>query len=168
VGRLVIVALLATTASAHAAPALSIDLGGGGGVGWAHRAGWYRDDDLLELAFGIGIGSFTVVEAGVSEDTARVEPALRVGARVRPWEGACWHARWEPYVRGEIALVAASYLGDNYDLLAGVGHWGRVTDHVGWLRWFAELDGIARVGEVDTLSLRVEVGLAFATSSLWP
>jgi len=166
-GVLPAVVVLLAVAPASAAPALSLELGGGGGIGWAHRAGWYRDDDLLELELGVGIGSFVAVDAGVSEDLARIEPAVRVGARVRPWAGPCWHARWSPYLRGELALVGASHLGSNYDVLAGVGHWGRVSRRVGWLGWYVELDGIARVGEYDALSARVEVGLTLATSAFW-
>jgi hypothetical protein len=153
--------------TAIAAPPISFQLGGGGGIGWAHRAGWYRDDNLVELRFGVGIGDFVALDAGVSEDTARIEPALRIGARVRPWEGACWRARWSPYLRGEVALVGASQLGSNYDLLAGVGHWGQVSRQVAWLGWYAELDGIARVGEYDSWSLRVAVGVSFATPTFW-
>jgi hypothetical protein len=126
-----------------------------------------RDDGIVTLRFGVGIGRFVAADVGVSEDTARIEPALRLGARVRPWEGACWRARWQSYVRGELAIVGATYIGSNYDLVLGVGHWARLADPVPWLAWYAELDGVARVGDVDTLALRVQVGLAFTTASFW-
>src|SRR5205085_106456 len=80
----------------------------------------------------------------LAEDLDRVEPAFGVGARVRPWAGPCWPAHLSPYVRAQLSVAAASHFGSNYDLLAGAGHWGRVTR---WLHWFAEVDTIARVGE---------------------
>jgi hypothetical protein len=70
-------------------------------------------------------------------------------------------------VRAELAIVGATYIGSNYDLVVGAGHWARVADAAPWLAWYTELDGVARVGDVDTLALRVQLGLAFATSSFW-
>jgi hypothetical protein len=162
-GRIAVVLLLAAT-NAAASPALSLAVDGSTGEQYAHRSGWVRDDNIVGIALGIGIGPFAALDVAIREDLDRIEPQLGVGARVRPWAGECWTARWSPYLRGQIAAAAASHVGSNYDLLAGAGHWGRLTAH---LRWFAELDVVARVGEYDALSIRIDAGLAVVTSSFW-
>ena len=166
-GRAAVALLAVTAARAFADPALSAQLGGAGGVGYASLAGAYRDDNLVALRFGIGIGRFLATDLAFSEDTDRIEPAVRLGARVRPWEGECWLARWSPYFRGEVGFVGASHLGSNYDLTLGAGHWGHFTARAPWLGWYAEVDAIARVDEVETWSAHVELGISFATSSFW-
>jgi hypothetical protein len=163
------VALFAIAAAreAGATPALSLSLDGSDGEVWASRAGWVRDDAALSLRLGIGVRDFVAIDVAIAEDVERFEPSLGVGARVRPWAGPCWAARWSPYLRGQISVAAASHLGSNYDLLAGAGHWGRLTSRAPWLHWFAELDVVARVGEYDSLSIRLDAGLAVATSTFW-
>lgn len=162
-GRLA-VALLLVARAAHAAPPLSLQLGFSGGAQWAEPSGWVRDDYALALRGGIALGDFVALDASLAEDLERIEASFGIGARVRPWAGACWAARFSPYVRGELALVGASHLGSNYDVLVGAGHWGHIAPH---LAWYAELDGVARVGEYDAFSVRVEAGLAVATASFW-
>jgi hypothetical protein len=160
-----VIAVIAARAPAAAAdPALSLQLGGAGGVGYASLAGLYEDDDFVALRFGVGIGRFVAADLSIHEDVARIEPAIGLGARVRLWDGACWCARWSPYVRGEVAAVGASHVGSNYDLTVGIGHWGRLTR---WLGWYGEVDAIARAGEVQTWSLHVEVGAAVQTPGFW-
>ena len=161
------VATVLASARASADPALSAQLGAATGVGYASLAGAYRDDDFVALRVGVGLGPYVAADVRVGEDLDRVEPAFGLGARVRPWQGECWLARWSPYVRGEVALVGATHLGGNYDLTLGAGHWGHFTPRVRWLGWYAELDAIARVGEVQTWSAHVELGVSFATSSFW-
>ncbi len=63
-----------------------------------------------------------------------------------------------------MSLVGASHLGSNYDLLAGVGHWGKIVSR---LSWFVELDTVVRVGEYDSVALRVEGGLAVHSLAFW-
>jgi hypothetical protein len=166
-GRAAVVLLLVARTAA-AAPPLSLQLGLGGGAQWAERSGWVRDDDLVGMRAGIGLGPFAALDIGLSADLDRVETAFGVGVRVRPWAGPCWSARWSPYLRGQVSLVGASHVGSNYDLLAGAGHWGHFGEHVRWLAWFAELDVVARVGEYDAVSARIEAGLAVATPTFWP
>ena len=166
-GRLAVVLVVASAQSAAANPALSFAIEGNAGEVWGSRTGWLRDDNMGGLRLGIGLGRFTSLDVALSEDLDRVEPALGVGARVRPWAGPCWGHYGSIYLRGQAALVAASHLGSNYDLLAGIGHWGGIADRVPWLHWFAEADAVARVGEYETLSLRIDVGIAVATSAFW-
>ena len=166
-GRLAIAIVLAYAHAAAANPALSLAVEGNGGEVWASRTGWLRDDNVLALRLGIGIGRFTALDVQINEDLDRLEPALGVGARVRPWAGPCWGHYFSPYVRAQASIVAASHLGSNYDLLAGAGHWGDVTPRVPWLHWFAEADVVTRVGEYETVSIRLDLGLAVATSSFW-
>lgn len=166
-GRAVAAIVCAIAAPASGSPAVSIQLGGSGGEVWASQTGWLRDDDVIALRVGVGLGRFVALDAGLSEDTARVEPAFGLGARVRLFAGPCWAARGSLFVRGQIALVAASHIGSNYDLLAGLGHWGGFADAVPWLHWFVELDGVTRVGEYQQFSARIELGLAFTTSAFW-
>ncbi|HEY1554374.1 MAG TPA: hypothetical protein VGF94_06035 [Kofleriaceae bacterium] len=161
------VALALASTRAQADPALSAELGGIGGVGYANLAGAYRDDDFVAMRFGVGIGRFVAADFAIAEDVDRVEPAVHLGARVRPWAGACWRARWSPYFRADVAAVGATHLGSNYDLTVGAGHWGHFSAGLPWLGWYGEVDGVARVGEVETWSLHVELGVSFATSAFW-
>jgi len=165
-GRLA-VAILLVASRAQASPALSLSVDGEGGEVWAHRAGWLRDDDFAGLRLGIGAGAFTSIDVTLAEDLDRVEPSLGIGVRVRPWVGPCWEARWSPYVRAQVAAVAASHLGSNFDFLAGAGHWGGFGEQASWLHWFVEVDTVTRVGEYTSFALRIDVGLAVATSSFW-
>jgi hypothetical protein len=148
-----------------AAPPLSLDVAFGGGYGYAHRAGMYRDDDVFTLRAGLGVGRHFAVDFGFSEDTARIEPAIRIGTRVRPFAPSFWTDRWSPYVRGELAIVGGSHLSSNYDFVIGFGNWGRIWH---WLAWFAEIDLVPRVGEVDTMAVRFDAGLAVTTRTFWP
>ena len=166
-GRLAVALILASARIAVAEPALSLALEGNGGGVWASRSGWLRDDDMLGLRLGIGLGRFTALDVALSEDLDRVEPAFGVGVRVRPWAGPCWGHYGSLYVRAQAAIVGASHLGSNYDLLAGAGHWGDITSRVPWLHWFAEADVVTRVGEYTSVSIRLDVGLAVATSAFW-
>ena len=165
-GRVALAALLAA-GTARASPPVSVQLGIGGGEQWAERSGWVRDDDAIALRGGVGVGDFVALDVELVQDLERVESTFGIGARVRPWSGDCWRARWSPYLRGELALAAASHLFSNYDLVAGAGHWGDVTARAPWLHWFVELDVVTRVGEYTAVSPRLEVGLAFATGSFW-
>ena len=146
------------------APPLSLDVALGSGIGYASRSLVYRDDDVLTLRMGIGVGRHVALDVGMSEDLARIEPAIRLGTRVRPFAPSFWTERWSPYVRGELAIVGGSHLSSNYDFVIGFGNWGRILR---WLAWFAEIDIVPRVGEVDTLSTRLEAGLAVTTSTFW-
>lgn len=99
---------------------LSLQLGLGTGVGWARRAGVYRDD---------------------------VISILRIGGEIDAL-----------YVRGELAVVGASHLGSNYDVLASIGRWGQLTP---WLAWYGEVGSVVRLGEVSTGAARIDLGVAF-------
>jgi hypothetical protein len=148
----------------HAAP-LSLDLGFGSGIGYARLASLYRDDNTLSVRLGIAPWRRVSIDLGFSEDLERIEAAFHTGVRVRPLRPS---RRWSPVLRGDIALVGASHFGSNVDLTVGVGHWGRLApDRFPWVAWFVDLDTVVRVGEVSTLSERLEVGLAFTTRSFW-
>jgi hypothetical protein len=164
VGFVLFVVLAATRAAAADVPGMSLQAGLGTGVGYADLAGVYRDDVIGGLRLGVGIGEFVAVDAALAEDTERVEAAFGLGARVRPWRGECWRARWTPYLRAQVSIVGASHLGSNYDLLAGAGHWGRIASRVAW---FIEADLVVRVGEYDSAALRVEAGVALHTLAFW-
>jgi hypothetical protein len=144
--------------NAAAAP-LSLELGAGDGIGYASRAGSYRDDGVVSLRLGIGLNCRTALDVGLSGDLERIEPGLHVGTRVRMFE-----LPWLPYLRGDVALIGGSKLGSNFDLAVGIGVWNRLARR---FAWYVELDAIGRVGEVETLTARVEIGLAFATLAFW-
>ena len=155
--RAALIAALGLAAVRADAGQLSLQLGLGTGVGWASRAGLYRDDVIGVVRLGAGVGHYLAIDVGISEDAERIEPALRLGVRVKLFGPACWEDRWAPYVRGELAVVGASHLGSNYDALAGLGHWGQLTPG---LAWYGEVDAVGRLGEVTTLSARLELGVA--------
>jgi len=159
VGRAAVALLLFAPAAAAAAP-LSLELGAGSGFGWGRLSGIYRDDDVVTLRLGIGLGRHVSIDVGLSEDTERIEPALRLGGRWRPF----WTAHWSAYLRGELAFVGASHLGSNYDLLVGVGHFWRLRP---WLAAFVETDVVSRTGEVGTIANRFEVGFCLTARSFW-
>lgn len=164
---LITIAVLAGGPVAHAVPALSFGVEGAGGAVWAPKLHWLGDDNFVGWRFGLGLGRFAVLDIALDEDVDRIEPALGAGVRVRPWAGPCWSARGSLYGRAQVALVAASYLGGNYDVTAGIGHWGGFGERAPRLHWYAELDAVARLGEYETLSIHVNIGFAFATGAFW-
>ena len=149
--------------TASAAP-LSVSLDGDDGIGWAERAGTYRDDAMLALRVGLGLGDFATFDTAVGYDLEHLEAALRFGSRVRLYRSPCWEDRGSLYLHGEFALVNADHLVSSYDVRAGLGHWGHLTR---WVAWFAEVDGVLRVGDYTALSARVDIGIAFETPSFW-
>jgi hypothetical protein len=137
---------------------VALTLALGDGIGHAHLAGWYHDEPAILARLAIELHPRVAIDAGLSEDTDRLEAGFHLGVRVRP---TC--APWF-YLRGDVALVGASHLGSNYDLTAGAGAWHRLSD------WFAvevETDAVFRVGEVDTQALRVVAGVAIASPRFW-
>ena len=140
---------------------VTLTLGISDGIGHAHLAGWYDDEEVLSRRVGYEVHPRVALEVGLSADLERVEAGLHAGARVRPLdlEAAPWF-----YLRGDVALVGASHLGSNYDLTAGAGAWHRVCP---WAAIHLELDLVARVGEVDTQAIRLEAGVAIAPPSFW-
>jgi hypothetical protein len=155
--------VLALAAPAVAAP-VSLQLGGEGGLFYQTLTGWIEDDTTVSLRVSTAIGDYFAIDGGLAEDLDRLEPSLELGARVRPWQGRCWHAWWSPYIRADVAAVGASHLGSNYDLLVGIGHWGKLTSRLGW---FVELDTIARVGDYDAFMLHVALGVSISTRDFW-
>ncbi len=155
-GRAALIAIACAPLTAHAGQ-LSLQLGLGSGIGWASRAGLYRDDAIGVLRFGIGVGRFLAIDAGVSEDAERIEAALRLGVRIKLFAPECWQDHFAPYLRGELAVVGASHLGSNYDALVGLGHWGQLASA---FAWYGEADAVVRLGEVETVSARLELGIA--------
>jgi len=162
VARAALIAL-ALVGPASAAP-LTLSFDTGTGIGWASRAGTYRDDVFLTLRGGIGIGDFATFDTAVTYDVEHLEAALRLGSRIRLYPSPCWEDFGSLYLHGELGIVNAAHLISNYDLLAGLGHWGRIVPH---LAWFAELDAVLRVGDYTSLAARIDVGLAFETRSFW-
>jgi hypothetical protein len=155
------VTLLAS--GARAAP-VSLQLDGEGGLFYQSLSGWVRDDDALALRVSVGIGPFVAIDVGLSEDLERIEPAVHLGAHLRPWAGRCWHARGSPYLRADVAVVGASQSGYNYDFTVGAGHWGKLTPRLGW---FAELDTVARVGDYDAFALHLVLGVSVSSRAFW-
>lgn len=141
-----------------AAP-LALTLAFSDGIGHAHLAGWYDDEEALSLRLAYALTGRVAIDAGLSEDLERVELGIHAGVRVRPACAAPWL-----FARGDVALVGASHLGSNYDLTAGAGAWFRLMP---WLAVEGELDVTARVGEVDTQSIRAVAGVAIASPRFW-
>lgn len=158
---------IALAAAPAAADPMSIGVEGGTGVGWARRAGGYRDDTTVGLRLGFAAGDLAVVDGALSFDPDHRELALGAGARVRLARAPCWRSRGALYARAQVALVGASHLSSNYDLTAGIGHWGDVPA-VSWLHWYAELDAVARVGDYTALAARIDVGVAITSRGFWP
>ena len=164
VGCYALIAAAVLPRDADAAPPESLQLGGEGGLFYQSRAGWLRDDDTLTLRASFAVGQFVAIDGALSEDLEHLEPAAHVGARLRPWAGCCWRARGSLYLRGDLALVGASHLFSNYDLTAGVGHWGKLSARWGW---FVELDTIARFGDYDAFMLHVALGVSVSSRRFW-
>lgn len=176
VGRLALAVALvvlatASTAGAQVAPS-SLQVDGEGGLFHQARTGWLQDDNFVALRVSWALGERFAIDGGLTmdlagitaDDAARLEPALHVGGRFRPWTGRCWCARWAPYVRADVALVAASQLFSNYDFTLGVGHWGKLSPRLGW---FVELDAIERVGDYDAFALHLALGLSVSKLAFW-
>ncbi len=138
---------------------VALTLGFSDGIGHARLAGWYDDEEALSLRVAYALHPRVAIDTGISGDLERVELGFHAGALVRPTD-LPWF-----YLRGDIALVGASHLGSNYDLTAGAGWWQRVCP---WAAIHVELDATARVGELDTQSIRVDAGVAITSPSFWP
>ena len=54
-------------------------------------------------------------------------------------------------------MVGVTKIGHNYDILHGVGGFFRICGYFGA---FVEVDAVARVGELNTLNGRFEIGIA--------
>lgn len=141
-----------------AAP-LAVTLAFSDGIGHAHLAGWYDDEEDLTLRIAWAVHPRVAIDGGISEDLERVELGLHAGVRVRPACAAPWL-----FVRGDVALVGASHLGSNYDLTTGAGAWHRLLP---WLAIEGELDVTFRVGELDTQAIRAVAGVAIASPRFW-
>jgi hypothetical protein len=163
-GTLALLAGVAATRGAVAAPPASLQLGVDGGLFYQSLVGWLRDDDTVTLRASFGAGKFVAIDGALSEDLAHLEPAAHLGARVRPWTGCCWRARGSLYFRGDVALVGASHLFSNSDLTAAVGHWGKLSARLGW---FVELDTTARIGDYDAFALHVALGVSVSSRAFW-
>ena len=137
---------------------VTLTLGLSDGIGHARLAGWYDDEEALSLRVGLEVHPRVAIDAGFSEDLERIEAGFHLGARVRPLDMP-WF-----YLRGDVALVGASHLGSNYDLTAGAGAWHRLCP---WAAVEVEIDLTARVGELDTQSIRASAGVAIASPSFW-
>ncbi len=140
--RLALILVLASTPAA--ARPVALELGVADGLGWASRAGAYRDDGSVALRVDVALARSVGLDLALREDVERVEPAFGAGARFAVDRSL--------YVRGELAVVGGSDLGSNYDATAAIGY-----AH----GWYAELAAVDRFGELDTLSLHVEVGVGF-------
>jgi hypothetical protein len=112
------------------------------------------------VRLGFGIGRFTDLELHFGQSLERIEPEVGVGARFRPF----YSPRFSPYVHAEVSMVGVTKIGSNYDLLEGVGGFFRVCR---FFAAFAEVEAVERVGELNMLNLRFELGLAFTTPSFW-
>ena len=161
----------AASAEAQVAPS-SFQVEAEGGLWHQALTGWLQDDYSAALRASWGIGERFAIDGALSldldgvaaVDLARFEPALHVGGRWRPWTGRCWCARWVPYIRADVALVAASHLFSDYDFTLGVGHWGKLTPRLGW---FVELDAIERVGDYDAFALHLALGFSVNKLGFW-
>ncbi len=135
---------LACASTPVAARPVAVDLGFAEGIGWAERAGTYRDDGSVVLRVDAAVTDAAAIDVALREDVERLEPALGIGGRFALDRSL--------YLRGELALIGGSNLDSNYDATAAIGY-----AH----GWYAELAAVERFGELDTLALHVELGIAF-------
>ncbi len=154
--RLVALAALLSLGIARSAQArdipLSLSVSFADGPIYGATLGVIRDDVLMTLRIGFApghlVGRYLVIEGGFDFDLERLELAARLGVRVRPWAFR-W---WSPYVRAEAVLVGKTYLGNDWQLVGGVGAWVRPY------RYFALFTEVDAVGEITPSPL---VGRAF-------
>ena len=121
-----------------------LSLGVSEGIGWASRAGTYRDDGAVALRATLPLHGAFALDLALHEDIERLEPAFGMGARMVLDHGS--------YVRGELAVVGATQLGSNFDATAALG---LVRDE-----FFVEVSATDRFGDVDTLGFHVEAGVS--------
>jgi hypothetical protein len=157
--RPLIVLLAVSAAPASAAP-LWLSLSTSGGILEERALGVARDDFQLTLRLGIGIGRHVAVSIGFDGDLERLELAARTGVLVRPFAAG----RWSPYLRAEVAIVGATHLGNDWELLGGVGILWRVHR---FAALFVEVDAVGRVGAVRSLADHLAAGLAVTAPSFW-
>jgi hypothetical protein len=154
-----LIAFFALTASARAAP-LMLSVSASGGILEEHALGAARDDFQLTLRGGLALGRRFALQLGVDADLERLELGARLGALFRPF----YSARLSPYLRAEVALVAATHLGDDWELTGGVGLFYRVHR---WSALFVEVDVVGRVGAVHSLGDHIAAGIALTAPSFW-
>jgi hypothetical protein len=63
---------------------IAVTLALGDGIGHAHLAGWYDDELAIAARIAVAVHPRVAVDAGISEDTERVELGVHAGVRVRP------------------------------------------------------------------------------------
>ena len=154
-----LIVFLLFTRPAAAAP-LWLSLSTSGGILEERSLGAARDDFQLTLRLGIGLGRHTAIAIGLDADLERLELAGRAGVMVRPFVAG----RLSPYLRAEVALVAATHLGDDWELTGGVGLLWRVHR---WAALFIEVDAVGRVGAVHSVADHLAAGLALTAPSFW-
>jgi hypothetical protein len=140
--RLALIVLACGGTAAADPPRLS--LGVSEGIGWASRAGTYRDDGAVALRATLPVHGSFALDLALHEDIERLEPAFGMGVRLLLDRGC--------YVRGELAIVGATQLGSNFDATAGLGF---IHDGL-----FVEASATDRFGDVDTLGFHVEAGVS--------
>jgi hypothetical protein len=131
-----------------------------GGPVLVGRGGVVRDDTLLSLRLGVGLGRRVALQLGLDADVERLELGARLGAMVRPWLGRIA----SPYARAEVALVGKTYLGHDWELRGGVGLWLRLQR---WVAAFFEVDVVGMVSAPRSLGDHVLVGAALTAPSFW-
>ncbi len=143
---------------------LSFSISFAGGPIYGPHLGVIVDDPLMTLRVGLApghlLGRYLVIEAGFDFDLARLELAARLGVRVRPWRFR-W---WSPYVRVETALVGKTYLGNDWQLVGGVGAWVRPHRY---LAIFSEVDAVGEVTAPRSLAEHFVLGVALTAPSQW-
>jgi hypothetical protein len=147
------------TRPATAAP-LWLSLSTSGGILEERALGVARDDFQLTLRLGIGIGRHVAVSIGFDADLERLELAARTGVMVRPFAAP----RFAPYLRAEVAIVGATLLGSDWELLGGAGILWRVHR---WTALFVEVDAVGRVGAVRSLADHIACGIVVTAPSFW-
>ena len=147
------------SASASAAP-LSLSVSSSGGILESHSLGAARDDFQLTLRGALAVHRLVALTLGLDADLERLEFGARLGTMVRPF----YSKHLSPYLRAEVAFLAATHFGDDWELLGGVGLLVRVSR---WIGLFAEVDVAGRVGAVHSLADHVALGISLTAPSFW-
>jgi hypothetical protein len=154
-----LILFVAVSSTARAAP-LMLSVSVSGGVLEEHSLGAARDDFQLTLRGALAIRRHYAITLGFDADLERLELAARLGGMFRPF----YDARLSPYLRAEVAFVAATHFGDDWELTGGVGLMVRVHR---WVALFVEADVVGRVGAVHSLADHLAAGIALTAPSFW-